>query len=117
MQQWCSLQTLFKLEDSSRGGPCRTRQGHRLLHCGASGQCQLPLQVHEEPPWQVLATTTHATPHTQQESTQSSGEKPWVEAWQRQLQDNELQLLQLHMFDALDQPGDGDVLRAQACLL
>ena len=59
------------------------------------------LQVREEPPWQQLATATHAA---QQLPEDPATAKPHIKAWNQALHKNELQLLQLHVAATLQKP-------------
>ena len=59
------------------------------------------MQVCEEPPWQQLATATHAAQQPPQDSGMTSLH---IEAWEQAIHKNELQLLQLHIAATLQQP-------------
>ncbi|KAL0042386.1 hypothetical protein WJX77_010878 [Trebouxia sp. C0004] len=75
----------------------------RLLH-----PCKLlPQQpdVCEEPPWQQLATATHLNQAPLPQSAVEAASKPHILDWERALQRDELQLLQLHVRQQLSCPG------------
>lgn len=65
------------------------------------------LQVCEEPPWQQLATATHLAQPPPAQPSGVTASKPHIHDWEQALQKNELQLLQLHMIQALSLPGMG----------
>lgn len=74
------------------------------------------LQVCDEPPWQQLATATHLAQPPPVQPSGAAATKPHIEEWEQALQKNELQLLQLHMIQALSHPGKGALGSVTSCL-